>query len=85
MSNGILNSADFENKIRNMPDRELSEFVAREIFSFCRKQEQTEIRLNDIENINKKSFLLTGMGGVGAGTAIVVLFQWLLAKMGVHF
>lgn len=61
----MLNEMEFERQLKKMPDRDLQEFTARQIFAICKRCERHEKRLNNLESIDRQ-MILKG-SGVGAG------------------
>lgn len=71
MPNGILSEAEFENEIKNLSDRQLSEFVARQVYDICKQREAEDKRIAVLEGRDKK--FAGALGGVsGAVGAILV-------------
>ncbi len=75
MPNGryILNDLEFEKQIKEMSDRELMEFSARLGYTNC-------IRIQSLENRNKRTMTVSGgIGGV-IGVAIASVIDYFLRR-----
>lgn len=67
ISNGkMLNEMDFEKRLKEMPDRDLQEFTARQIFSICKRCEVHGKRITALESLDRR--MLIAGGAVGSGT-----------------
>ena len=75
----MLNEMDFEQRIKKMPDRDLQEFTARQIFSVCKRCERHEKRIINLETLDRR--MIVAGGGVGAviSGAVYAIIQ--LVKM----
>ena len=73
MPNGrfVTNELDFENRITNMADRQLLEFVARQNYETCIRCEKHNSRITTLENQSKKISGIAG-GITGLIAAIIV-------------
>ena len=77
MSNdNMLGDLEFEQRIGELSDRELSEFTARQIFE-CRKDIHSNTkRIRTLEGKSRKIFAITGATGTMIGGAIVALINY---------
>ena len=77
MSNDtMLNDAEFENEIREMSDRQLSEFTARQVLGLCKRIKGNEGRITSLEGRSKKAFGITGGISGALGAAVVALIDY---------
>ena len=80
VTNSIINEAEFENAIRTMSDRQLTEFTARQIFDVCKNCAVQSARLDVLEGRDKKFVgVVGGVGGV-LGGAIIAVLNWLSSR-----
>ena len=70
MSNTLGSLAEFENEMREMTDRQLSEFTARQMYQVCIRCNHEDARITNLEQVTKKQFGIAG--GVGGGIAAVI-------------
>ena len=70
MSDGILSDLDFEKHIGEMQDRQLLEFVARQMFETGQRCVNHNERISTLENGSKK---LSGIVGGISGTITAVI------------
>ena len=77
----ILDEASFENQMRGMTDRQLSEFTARQIFDLCKICATHTVQITQLQGRDKKAF--GAVGGIAAfvGTAIGAFFLYLYQKL----
>ncbi len=69
--NQINSELEFEKLIKELPDRELLEFVARQNYETCSQIATQDNRLKDLESGNKKASSISG-GITGAIAGIVM-------------
>ena len=80
MPNGMNYEMDFEKHMRDMPDRQLLEFMARQIFEVCGKVQLNETRLIALEGQNRKwAGIAGGIAGALAGI-ILGAINWLINR-----
>lgn len=76
MNNGeMLNDLEFEQRIGELNDRDLSEFTARQIFEARKDIHSNTKRIKSLEGKNKKIFAITGATGTIIGGAIVAIIE----------
>jgi len=78
----MLNDLDFEHKIKNMGDRELLEFSARQVWETCQRCERHEKRIKTLEMRPRYEARLTGATTGGGLALIVIAVEYLLRRMG---
>jgi hypothetical protein len=87
MSNGgtILSSAEFENQIKDLSDRKLIEFTARQLYDHCRADGLAQVervdmlkRIGALETGDKKTSSITGGVTGGIAAAFVAAIDWLI-------
>ncbi len=71
MADGINNELEFEKLIKDMADRQLLEFVARQSYDICQQVASDNKRIKDLENGDKKQASIIG-GISGTLTAIII-------------
>ena len=71
MPNGIINELDFEKRIREMADRQLLEFVARQTFEITGKCRTYDAQIASLEAGNRRASSVIG-GITGTITAIII-------------
>ena len=76
----MLNEMDFEQQIRNMKDRELLEFVARQTYGVYILAGENRNRIKGLESQRHKAFGLTGGAGAFFGAAVAVLADWFIRE-----
>jgi len=67
----ILDDLEFEEKIRALPDRELIEFNARQLFLLRKDYQSVQNRLKRLENRDRKFYGIIGATGTFVGAIIV--------------
>jgi len=67
MANGrdLINEMDFRERIKTMPDRELSEFTALQVYETCTIVQSHEKRIISLETRDRR------WAGIGAGIGTV--------------
>ena len=78
MSNnkGFQADIDIEHSIKEMPDRQLLEFTARQVYSVCGTVRDHGRRINNLEGRARKTTGIAGGIGTAIGAAIVTLFNY---------
>ncbi len=71
MANGMLNELEFEKRIKELQDRPLLEFIARQTWETASKCNQYDKDIDDLKNGNRKASRLNG-GVTGAIAGIIV-------------
>ena len=78
MPNGkeILNEMEFRQRIKAMPDRELLEFAAGEMWETCQRVDIDSKRIKTLEDRDTKTFGISGGigGAIGGGIAALVSY-----------
>ena len=76
MPNGkeLVNELDFEKQIKEMDDRGLLEFTARQVYETCEITKRHSSRIKTLEDGSKKVSTITGgiSGGITAVTIAVI-------------
>ena len=76
----MITRLDLEQRISNMPDRHLLEFVARKVYDTCESVNKNTKRIKDLENTNKRSASVLGAIS-GTITAVVIgVLNFLLGR-----
>jgi len=71
MTNGINYELDFEKRIKEMADRQLLEFVARQAFEITDKCKTYDVKIASLETGDRKVSSIAG-GISGTFTAVVI-------------
>ena len=76
----MLGNLDFEKRIKEMDDRSLLEFTARQTYDVCQLVSKHDRRLRVVENRDRK-FMGT-IGGIGGaiGAGIVAAINYFIGK-----
>ena len=80
MPDNMLDEMEFEKRLKEMPDRQLLEFVAHQTYEVCRDVTFQEKRIMALENINKKYFGITGGISAIIGGAIIAVINYFFNK-----
>ena len=82
MPNGryVLNDLEFENQIRDMNDRQLLEFTARQSYEITIFAHDTEKRVKNLEGKGKKTTAITGGAGSLIGAAIIAVINYFTTR-----
>ena len=82
MPNGkyVNSELEFEGLIKNLPDRQLLEFVARQNFETCIRSEKHDRRISSLESSSRKISGITG-GITGTITAVLIgIINWFVGR-----
>ena len=80
MVNGMLHDMELEKRIKAMPERELLEFMARQMAEVCQKVEGHEKRLKKVEQDNKRlSGIIGGISGLITAVAVGII-NWFVGR-----
>lgn len=82
MPNGknLINEMDYQERIKIMPDRQLSEFTATKVYETLVIVQNNVKRISKLESKDRKTFGLTGgIGGV-IGAAIAVFVEFFIRR-----
>lgn len=82
MPDGMLNEAEFENEMKEMSDRQLIEFTARQVFGIHTNCKKEDIRIKALESRDKKTFGLSGGAGAVFGGIMVAIIDYFTKKSG---
>lgn len=74
MPNEMLNNMEFDQYIKGTPDRELLEFVARQIWETNQRCPLHEDRIKVVENRDTRMFGVSGgIGGIISGIIVGII------------
>ena len=76
MPDNILDEMEFDKRLKEMPDRQLLEFVAHQTYEVCRDVTLQEQRITSLENVNKRAFGITGGISAILGGAIIAVINY---------
>ena len=76
----ILNDMEFEQNIRQMNDRQLLEFTARQTYGVCLLAESSEKRIDILERRDRKTFSIIGGLAAFFGAAVVAIINFFLGR-----
>lgn len=82
MSNktSFLNELELEEHLREMSDREIIEFTARQTYDVCNLASSNERRIVTLENKGNKVTGIVGGAGTFVGAAITTLINFFVNK-----
>lgn len=73
-NDNMLNDLDFEKRIKELDDRGLQEFTARQVYEVRKDVSSNTKRIVSLEHKNKKVFAITGgLGSIFGGAIIAVI------------
>ncbi len=74
----MVNEAEFENEMKEMSDRQLSEFTARQIVAICKRCTTEDVRITALEGQSKKAFGITGGVSGAVGAAVIAILDFII-------
>lgn len=80
MPNRLVDTMEFESRMAEMSDRQLVEFVAREVVATCRRCENHNKRLVNMEDGAKKTSSIAGAITGGLTAAIVGIINYFAGR-----
>ncbi len=79
-NDNLLNDLEFEQRIGELNDRELSEFTARQVFESRKDIQSNTRRIKTLEKKSNKIIAITGSASSMIGGAIVALINHFSGK-----
>ncbi len=76
----LSNELDFETHIKEMDDRALMEFTAREVYETCQLTQNHEQRIGVLENIGRKTFGVSNGISTIIGGAVIAVINYFTGK-----
>ncbi len=76
----MLDDLGFERQIKELSDRGLGEFTARQVFEARKDIHSNTSRIKSLEGKNKKVFAITGGAGTIIGGAIIGVINYFTNK-----
>lgn len=82
MPNGkeMLNEMEFTQRIKKMPDRELSEFTALQVWEACSTLQNHDTRLLKVEKRSRRIVGWIGTAGVLIGAIVVGVIDYFIRR-----
>ncbi len=82
MPNGkeFLNELEFETRMKDMNDRELQEFTARQVYDVCSVVAKHEKRITAVERKSNKIIGTAAAIGTGIGAGVIAIISYFTGK-----